>query len=285
MVAAQYDTLPDPAFILPWRYDPEGGPAIEGFTDIQRLRTKDITISNGAARPATDCNCRRRCTTTASKSTASANQAKSGDGALLPGATRRGGELITGADGLQPGASAARETVRASWTVPTDVTDWRYARIYAVIDPDNAIAEIHDENNKGWTVLDFVCAACTSTPDLSIVPGSIQIFRQTGTFYRVKAQIGWRAPAGGVPVEFLRRQPGPARRKLRRRDRCDRRLRAVSHRPGGEPGGRRQCSAGVCRTRSGFDRGRGREDSASSNNTAGAWSAMHGGRGARYICR
>src|SRR5690606_30610251 len=102
----------------------------------------------------------------------------------------------------------------STWTVPADA-DWRYARIYAVIDPDNAITEIHEENNKGWTVLDFVCAACTSAPDLSIVPGSIQIFRQTGSFYRVKAQIeAAGAGSAGVPVEFYAGNPGQQGRKI-----------------------------------------------------------------------
>ncbi|MCB9115297.1 MAG: hypothetical protein M9936_21965 [Caldilinea sp.] len=211
----EYDTLPDPAFILPWRYDPEkAGQAIEGFTDIQRLRTKDITISPARPKPGDTVQLQATVHNYSFKSTASANQAVPVTVRFYLGDPAHGGELIaTGATASSLG-ERGKETVRASWTVPADA-DWRYARIYAVIDPDNAIAEIHDENNKGWTVLDFVCAACTSAPDLSIVPGSIQIFRQTGTFYRVKAQIeAAGAGSAGVPVEFYAGNPGQQGRKI-----------------------------------------------------------------------
>jgi hypothetical protein len=37
------------------------------------------------------------------------------------------------------------------WQLPNDVP--RFSRIYARLDPDNIMQEIHENNNKGWTVL------------------------------------------------------------------------------------------------------------------------------------
>lgn len=37
------------------------------------------------------------------------------------------------------------------WLVPVDISD--FPRIFAVIDPDNSISEIHENNNKGFNML------------------------------------------------------------------------------------------------------------------------------------
>ena len=37
------------------------------------------------------------------------------------------------------------------WIIPADLE--QFPRIYAVLDPDNVIDEIHENNNKGWSVL------------------------------------------------------------------------------------------------------------------------------------
>jgi len=50
---------------------------------------------------------------------------------------------------MEPRGSA---TVRADVTLPTGLTD-SAVRIYAVVDPEGQVAEIHETNNKGWAPL------------------------------------------------------------------------------------------------------------------------------------
>ncbi len=51
------------------------------------------------------------------------------------------------------------EYINFFWKVPDTVTC--SPRIYAVIDPDNTYAEIHENNNKGWNVLQMLdCDDC-----------------------------------------------------------------------------------------------------------------------------
>ncbi len=42
-------------------------------------------------------------------------------------------------------------TAEIQWEVPSGIGF--FPRIYAVIDPSNAVDEIHEANNKGWNVL------------------------------------------------------------------------------------------------------------------------------------
>lgn len=211
----EYDTLPDPAFVLPWRYDPEkAGQEIEGFSDIQRLRSKDITISPARPQPGDTVQLQAHIHNYSFKPTSSANVQVPVKVRFYLGDPAHGGEMI--AEGMTNGNLGEREkaTVTGQWTIPADA-DWRYARIYAVIDPDNEITEIHESNNKGWAILGFVCAVCTSPPDLSITPGSVQIFRQSGQIFRVKAQIeAAGAGSAGVPVEFYSGNPAQQGRKI-----------------------------------------------------------------------
>jgi hypothetical protein len=66
-----------------------------------------------------------------------------------------GGQLITGTDGrneiLVPGNIAARgkQLVQLPWRIPQNATSVSL-QIYAVIDTENQIDEIHEDNNVGW---------------------------------------------------------------------------------------------------------------------------------------
>jgi hypothetical protein len=51
------------------------------------------------------------------------------------------------------------EYINFFWQVPDTISC--SPRIYAVIDPDDAVPEIHENNNKGWNVLKIAdCANC-----------------------------------------------------------------------------------------------------------------------------
>ena len=147
---------PDPAFILPWRYDPEKGfPLSE---PAQRERTKDLAFVPTAPKPGD----------------AVSIVARVHNWSLIPtdgpievefynGDPAARGELIVSPTGSRsvvttdrfelPSAIAPRGYgfARIDWTLPNDMTS--FYRIYAVVDPDNNQPEIHENNNTGWAVL------------------------------------------------------------------------------------------------------------------------------------
>jgi len=53
--------------------------------------------------------------------------------------------------------------VEFEWRVPEAIG--RFSRIYAVLDPDGTMAEIHEANNKGWTVLEVEGGLPTSVDE------------------------------------------------------------------------------------------------------------------------
>ena len=73
----------------------------------------------------------------------------------LIGDPANGGQLITGTDGrneiLVPANIAARgkQLVQLPWRIPQNATSVSL-QIYAVIDTENQIDEIHEDNNVGW---------------------------------------------------------------------------------------------------------------------------------------
>lgn len=144
-----YGYLPDPAFILPWRYDPEKGYAI---SDIKRYQTNDILF-----RPEDP----------AGGDTITIH-AQVHNFSLLPtpgpigvrfyvGDPDNGGTLITGTDGTSEVLTAGvipargRKEVEMRWIIPEALG--AFPRIYAEIDADNTLTEIHENNNKSWNIL------------------------------------------------------------------------------------------------------------------------------------
>lgn len=148
--SANYGIEQDPAFILPWRLDPEKGLALQD--EERRRQTKSIRI-NPPEPSAGD-----TVTLTALVSNFSLIQT----GGTVPvsfylGNPDNGGELLAGLSGETLfysadviGAQGAKE-VSMDWIVPGGMP--AFPRIYAVIDPQGVLDEIHEDNNVGWTVM------------------------------------------------------------------------------------------------------------------------------------
>ena len=146
----KYGTNSDPAFILPWRLDPE-----KGFTltdETKRFQTNDIYFYP--------------------------NKPVAGDTLTITAHVRNfsivptptpvtvkfylndpdsGGTAIIGVNGSNTVSTNSyiqdrgTSVVDFKWVVPSGLP--QYPRIYAVLDRDNTIAEIHEDNNKGFNVL------------------------------------------------------------------------------------------------------------------------------------
>jgi hypothetical protein len=188
----RYGEKPDPAFILPWRYDPEKGSAIS--EEAQRQRTKDILFD--PANPKTG--------------DAITIKARIQNYSLLPttgpvkvrfyvGDPSAGGTLIQGINGEQEAFTAtiaARGTSVASmtWQLPNNVA--QFSRIYVAIDPDNGMEEIHENNNKGWTVLTVEGGMPTGVEDLyeKIIPRGFTLSQNYPNPFNPETAISFTLP-------------------------------------------------------------------------------------------
>ncbi len=144
-----YGDKPDPAFALPWRYDPEKGNALQ--FEEKRYQTKEIAFAPLKPQPGDTILIEARIHNYSLITTGSATTVR-----FYVGDPDNGGTVIVGTDGetdvstLTPIDRRGQAIVSLEWAVPADLDP--FARIYAVIDPENEHDEIHENNNKGWTV-------------------------------------------------------------------------------------------------------------------------------------
>ena len=145
-----YGSKPDPAFILPWKYDPEKGNTLEDPN--KRFQTKEITFHPSNVVPGDTVTVRARIHNYSLVPTPDIVKVK-----FYVGDPDSGGTLISSLSGetefSTPEIISARgkQTVQFQWAIPASLP--LFSRIYAVIDPDNQIDELQSNNNKGWTVL------------------------------------------------------------------------------------------------------------------------------------
>jgi hypothetical protein len=145
-----YDSIPDPAFILPWRLDPEKGFALED--DAKRYQTNEIIFSKNEPVAGDTITIRARIHNFSLSPTIGLVKVR-----FYVGDPDSGGTLISGIHGetevLTDSLIRSREktNVQMQWQIPAGLS--QYPRIYAVIDPDGDIEEIHESNNKGFSVL------------------------------------------------------------------------------------------------------------------------------------
>ncbi|MEN8201997.1 MAG: T9SS type A sorting domain-containing protein [Bacteroidota bacterium] len=148
--SSTYGTEQDPAFILPWRLDPEKGLALQD--QERRRQTKSIELT--PAEPSAGD------TVTITALVSNFSLIETEDSVALSfylGDPGKGGTIITGMNGEStvktPGIIPAQEArwAKLEWKVPSGLP--AFPRIYAVIDPENTMTEIHESNNVGWMVI------------------------------------------------------------------------------------------------------------------------------------
>ncbi|MGH7602004.1 MAG: T9SS type A sorting domain-containing protein, partial [bacterium] len=146
----RYGEKPDPAFILPWRYDPEKGLGLG--EEAQRQRTKDIIFDPADPKVGDTITIKARIQNYSLLPTIGAVKVR-----FYVGDPNAGGTLILSTTGapevFTDTAIPARgsSVVSMQWQLPNNIS--QFSRIYAVLDPDGNMSEIHESNNKGWSVL------------------------------------------------------------------------------------------------------------------------------------
>ena len=167
----RYGKLPDPAFNLPERHeDLKSGNTVDPAT---LTRTKSFAFFPQIAEPGQTVSI----------------QALVHNYSLLPTATEvpvrfyagdpaAGGTPITGSGGnpdpMLPVIEArGSATVSTTWQLPGSFNE-SAVRIYAVIDPNNTLTEIHESNNTGWAPLRTTNNIGTAI-DVEELPGSFEL--------------------------------------------------------------------------------------------------------------
>jgi hypothetical protein len=141
---------PDPAFILPWRLDPEKGLTLED--EARRYQTKSIRFSPAESKPGD----------TITISAIINNFSPYPTAGTVPvsfyvGDPANGGTLITDIHGESLFHTAgvidnqAFQEVSLRWVVQENLPS--FPRIYGHINPMNTLSEVHERNNIGWAIL------------------------------------------------------------------------------------------------------------------------------------
>jgi hypothetical protein len=143
--ALNYGTKADPAFILPWRLDAEKG---LGLISNMKLFCKSLHVSPVAPSAGDTAHITARVHNFSLK-----NMTTSVPVRFYLGNPTSGGTLIVGIGGLTelstgPIDAQDRVTLEMDWVVPSGLDNT--ARVYAVIDPENSLEEIHEDNNMGF---------------------------------------------------------------------------------------------------------------------------------------
>ncbi len=146
-----YSDASDPALILPWRLDPEKGYSIP---EDKRYQTKELIFNPDNPEPGETINIKTRIHNYSMLNTPGPVSAR-----FYLGDPDNGGTLIESTNGQTIFSTddfiGARKSkvISFDWTLPANTP--YFPRIYVVLDPDNTINEIHENNNKGWKVLNF----------------------------------------------------------------------------------------------------------------------------------
>lgn len=152
-----YGAQPDPAFILPWLYDPEKGYTLE--EDAKRHLTKEITLYPENPQAGDTVTIRARIHNYSLIDTDSPISVR-----FYEGDPDNDGTALVGINGeteaTTPAAIASQGVgyVEMDLLFPAGITG--HTRIYALIDPDGNLTEIHKNNNKGF----FTVSSWDPTP-------------------------------------------------------------------------------------------------------------------------
>ena len=169
-----YSDNPDPAFILPWLYYPEKGNTLQ--EEAKRHLTKEITFTPAQPQPGDTVKIRARIHNYSLIDTDNPVSVR-----FYEGDPDAGGTAIVSIYGETEVTTsfsiASRDVafVDMYWEVPAEISE--DTRIYAEIDPDNNITEIHENNNKGFVTLSLWGATPIADEVQSQMPVQLTLYQ------------------------------------------------------------------------------------------------------------
>ncbi|NNE56006.1 MAG: T9SS type A sorting domain-containing protein, partial [Flavobacteriales bacterium] len=198
-----YTAHPDPALNLPYRYDDVIYPELENSANLDR--TKSIRFSRYLPQIGD----------TVSLFLKTFNysfvETEPVEFQLYHGHPNEGGEMIEDVEGNTSFITSTnleargRVETEVKFVTTFDMVDADFTKIYAVLDPNDLIAEIHEDNNIGWAQLGYGCnqpGTATNVEELYPMPDETSILnifpipadRQTTIAYdvtRIHAHSAW----------------------------------------------------------------------------------------------
>lgn len=189
-----YGDNSDPAFILPWRLDPEKGFPLSD--PDKRFQTKDITFLPRKPVPGDTLTISARVRNFSLMATSAPVTVK-----FYLDDPDSGGTAIIGVNGTNSVTTngvinvQGKSDVDFKWVMPNGLP--AYPRIYAVLDQDNAITEISENNNKGYNILG-VSSVVDAQDAANILPQDYALYQSYPNPFNPATTIKYSIPYSDV---------------------------------------------------------------------------------------
>ena len=164
-----YTEKSDPALNLPYRYDQVHNPDLSNTENLDR--TKSVWFSSNLPQQGDTVSMFVRIFNYSFVGTGGPIEFKiyhedpDNGGTVIPDIY--GNTLFETESGL---GDRGRDVTEIKFKATADLITDDFTKIYVVLDPNNLIDEIHEENNKGWTLFGYAC----NEPGNNFIPSSLQ---------------------------------------------------------------------------------------------------------------